>query len=190
MPNALALAPHLSTAELEEASRACVDADLRTRIDAVRLVSMGWELKRVGEALGRQRGWVRLQVERYNEESLLGLEDGRSKNPGRPPKLSDEDVAELKKALAGKAPDGGLWTGPKVRTWIAERTGTAGKRIGWRYLTRLNYSLQQPQTQHGSADVDAQEAFKKKSGRSSRTSRPSSRKPSSRSGPRTKRASD
>jgi len=189
MPSALALAPHLSTAEIEEAARACVDANLRTRIDAIRLVSMGWEVNRVAEALGRRRGWVRVQIERYNAESLVGLEDGRISNRGRERKLNDDDIAELKKALAGKAPDGGLWTGPKVRTWIAERKGDAGKRIGWRYLTNLNYSLQQPQTQHGSADVEAQAAFKKNSGRSSRTSRPSSPKPASRYGPKTKHAS-
>lgn len=190
MPLPIALAPHLTTAELEAAARACVDADLRTRIEAIRLVSMGWDLTRVGEALDRTRGWVRELVKRFNEESLLGLEDRRQDNRGRELRLNDDDIAALKQALAGKAPDGGLWTGPKVRAWITERTGKpAGKRLGWRYLKRLNYSLQQPQTQHGSADIAAQEAFKKRSSRSSTTSGALSQRRSSKSGRKTKLAS-
>jgi hypothetical protein len=78
-----------------------------------------------------------------------------------------------------------------VRTWIAERTGKpAGQRLGWRYLKRLNYSLQQPQTQHGAADLEAQDAFKKRSSRSSTTSRASSPKRPSKSGRKTKLVSD
>ncbi len=45
---------------------------------------------------------------------------------------------ELWLALQGPAPDGGIWTGPKVAQWIAAKTG---KRIyrqrGWEYLRRL-----------------------------------------------------
>jgi transposase len=130
-------------------------------------------------------------VKRFNEESLIGLEDRRQGNPGAELRLNDDDIEALKKALAGKAPDGGLWTGPKVRTWIAERTGKhAGLRLGWRYLKRLNYSLQQPQTQHGAANLEAQDAFKKRSNRSSTTSRVSSPKPVSKSGHKTKLVSD
>jgi transposase len=191
MVHALALAPHLSTDELEAAARSCEDGDLRTRIEAIRLVSMDWPLTEVGEALGRTRGWVRSLVKRFNEESLIGLEDRRQGNPGAELRLNDDDIEALKKALAGKAPDGGLWTGPKVRTWIAERTGKhAGLRLGWRYLKRLNYSLQQPQTQHGAANLEAQDAFKKRSNRSSTTSRVSSPKPVSKSGHKTKLVSD
>lgn len=191
MVHALALAPHLTTDELEAAARSCEDADLRTRIEAIRLVSMNWQLTDIGEALGRTRGWVRSLVKRFNEESLVGLEDRRQGNRGAELRLNDDDIDALKKALAGKAPDGGLWTGPKVRTWIAERTGKhAGQRLGWRYLKRLNYSLQQPQTQHGAANLEAQDAFKKKSSRSSTTSRASSPKRLSKSGRKTKLGSD
>jgi hypothetical protein len=45
---------------------------------------------------------------------------------------------QLDQALQGRAPDGGLWSGPKVAQWIAAKTG---KRIyrqrGWEYLRRL-----------------------------------------------------
>ncbi len=82
MVDALALAPHLTTDELEAAARSCEDADLRTRIEAIRLVSMNWQLTDIGEALGRTRGWVRSLVKRFNEESLVGLEDRRQGNRG------------------------------------------------------------------------------------------------------------
>jgi transposase len=189
MANALALAPHLTTAELEAAARECDDADLRERIDAIRLVSMGWPLVRVAEASGRVRAWVRHQIKRYNEESLVGLEDRRRANRGAKALLSDEDTEALKQALAGKAPDGGLWTGPKVRTWISARLGRpAGLRVGWRYLKRLNYSIQQPQTQHGSANIEDQVTYKKTSPQSSTSSASSSPGRPSRSGRKTRRA--
>lgn len=193
-PRALALAPHLTTAELSGAARACTDADVRLRIDAIRLISMGWSLVRVGEAVGRARGWVREQLKRYNDESLVGLDDRRWCNKGRTAYLDEDGVTALRAALAKKAPDGGLWTGPKVRAWIAARLGRpVGVRLGWRYLQRLGYSIQQPQTKHGAADPAAQETFKKTSRRSStssaRTSATSTPTPSSRSGRKTRRGS-
>lgn len=190
MPQRIALVPHLTTKQLAAAARKCDDADKRTRIEAIRLVSMDWDFVRVGEALDFQRGWVRTLVKRFNESGLAGLDDGRGSNAGREPLLDKDGMAALRDALAGPAPDGGLWSGPKVRAWISKRLGKpAGKRAGWRALQRAGFSLQRPQTRHASADVEAQDEFKKKSARSSRTSKQWSPKRPSKSGPKTKRGS-
>jgi transposase len=190
MPQRIALVPHLTTEQLAAAARVCDDADKRTRIEAIRLVSMGWDFVRVGVALNFARGWVRTLVKRFNATGLAGLEDGRASNEGREPLLDDEGMAALRAALAGPAPDGGLWSGPKVRAWIALRLKKPiGKRAGWRALQRAGFSLQRPQTRHASADVEAQEAFKKRSARSSKTSKRWSPKQPSRSGRKTRHAS-
>lgn len=62
-------------------------------------------------------------VWRYNTRGAAGLRDERHQNPGHPPLLHPEQEAELEQALEGPAPDGGLWTSPKVAAWISERTG-------------------------------------------------------------------
>lgn len=190
MAKRIALVPHLTTDQLAAAARECDDADERTRIEAIRLVSMEWDFVRVGEALGRVRAWVRTLVKRFNEDGLAGLKDRRVSNAGREPLLDEEGMAALRVALTGPSPDGGLWSGPKVRAWISARLGkSVGKRAGWRALQRAEFSLQRPQTRHASADVEAQEAFKKRSGRSSRRSKPSSPRRPSKSGRKTRHGS-
>ena len=183
---AIQLEPHLSVDELEAAARRADDADLRSAIDAIRLVAKDWSFVEVGEALGRTRGWVRDKVKRFNEHGLDGLRDGRAGN-GRALVLNEQQRAELLLALEKPAPDGGLWNGSKVRLWIAEKLERpVGKRIGWKYLRRSGFSLQIPQTRHVEASIEKQEAFKKRSVRSSTTSKPSSQKPPSKSGRRTR----
>lgn len=64
---------------------------------------------------------------------------------GRPAKLSTSLATELDKALRSLAPDGGLWTGPKVAAWIAQKSGhEVHHSTAWRALKRLGFSLQTP----------------------------------------------
>ena len=111
----MALVPHMTTEQLADAARACNDADLRTRIEAIRLVSMGWQFMDVANALDGVRAWVPTLVKRFNESGLDGVDDRRVSNVRRPALLDEEGMVALRAALAGRAPDGGLWTGPKVR---------------------------------------------------------------------------
>lgn len=76
--------------------------------------------------------------------------------------LSAAQQEELDQALQSP-PDGGLWSGPKVAQWIAQKTGRGQvhPQRGWDYLQRLNYSGQRPHPRHANADEAAQAAFKK-----------------------------
>ena len=180
------LIPHLTTDELTDAARECSDANVRTRLEAIRLVSKGWSNVAVGDALGYKRGWVRTLVKRFNESGIEGLQDRRADN-GRDLKLDAASLEILKASLAGPSPDGGLWNGSKVRRFIAARVGEpVGKRIGWKYLVRLDFSLQRPQTRHASADLEKQDAFKKRSAPSSQPFKRLSPKLASKSGRKTK----
>jgi transposase len=77
--------------------------------------------------------------------------------------LSAAQQAELDQALHAAPADGGLWSGPKVAQWIAQKTGRVRvhPQRGWDYLQRLNYSGQRPRPRHANADETAQTAFKK-----------------------------
>lgn len=78
--------------------------------------------------------------------------------------LDEAQRWELAEALEGPAPDGGLWTGPKVAEWIEQRTGEGTHpQRGWVYLKRLGYSLKRPRPRHHEADQEEQESFKKTS---------------------------
>ncbi|HEY0170080.1 MAG TPA: winged helix-turn-helix domain-containing protein, partial [Pyrinomonadaceae bacterium] len=71
---------------------------------------------------------------------------------------------ELDKALRSEAPDGGLWTGPKVAAWITERSGRAVHvTTGWRTLKRLGFSLQMPRPANRRRASEAEQTEFKKS---------------------------
>ena len=76
---------------------------------------MGWQFMDVANALDGVRAWVPTLMKRFNESVLDGVDDRRVSNVRRPALLDEEGMVALRAALAGRAPDGGLWTGPKVR---------------------------------------------------------------------------
>jgi transposase len=79
--------------------------------------------------------------------------------------VSGELALALDAALRSAAPDGGLWTAPKVAAWVAEQTGQAvHETTAWRAMRRLGFTLQVPRPRHRrSASAAEQEAFKKSS---------------------------
>jgi transposase len=76
-------------------------------------------------------------------------------------------------ALQGPPPDGGLWTGPKLRDWVERELG---KRLSlypiYRLLHEMGFALRVPRPRHRKADGEAQEAFKKTSSPRSRRQGP------------------
>jgi Winged helix-turn helix len=79
-----------------------------------------------------------------------------------PPACSLSSKQELDHALDQLPADGGLWSGPKVAAWMAERLGRpVDPRRGWDYLQRLGRSTRVPRPQHEESDQATQQAFKK-----------------------------
>jgi transposase len=73
-------------------------------------------------------------------------------------------ASELDTALRSEAPDGGLWTAPKVAAWIEERTGRAvHETTAWRAMRRLGFTLQVPRPRHRRAASEREQARFKKS---------------------------
>jgi transposase len=135
--------------------------------------------------------WVGRLVRRYNAGGPEAVADKRHQNRGAAPLLSVEQRAQLTEALEGPAPDGGLWTGPKVAGWMSEQLGRAVRpQRGWEYLRRCGFTPHRPRPRHAQADAAAQAAFPKPSPPAYRPSSTPIPAPGSNSGPKTSTASD
>jgi transposase len=158
--------PHASTEELEHRYRKAKDPVERSHRQIVWLLSEGRTTREVCEVTGYSPGWVRQIARRYNEWGIEGLGDRRHANPGaRERALLDEaGEAELREALFGPPPGGGMWSGPKVARWIAQRNGLekVHAQRGWEYLRKVRMSPQVPRPSNAQgADSEEREAFKK-----------------------------
>jgi transposase len=102
----------------------------------------------VAEVVGVSVTSVRAALNRWNAHGPEGLADRRATNRGRPT-LSDAQQTELFAALKKRPPDGGLWSGPKVARYAAERWGvTVRPQTGWRWLRQFGFTLQVPRPSH------------------------------------------
>ena len=166
MPKRLELSPHASTEELERRYRKAKDPVGRSHHQIVWLLSEGRTTEEVCEVTGYSPGWVRRIARRYNELGLEGLGDRRQANPGARERalLDEEGQAQLREALCGPPPGGGMWSsGPKVARWIAQRNGLEKVHVqrGFEYLRKVGMSPQVPRPSNARADTSEKEAFKK-----------------------------
>lgn len=181
-------AQHLTTDELEARFRAAKDVVERSHFQVVWLLAKGHSTAETAELTALTPRWVDKLRRRYEREGVAALGDGRRRNAGAKPLLAAADLAALRARLRTPPNDGGLWSGPKVARWIAERLGLEHVHAprGWEALKKLDWSIQTPRPRNpNAAGPEAAEAFKKSS--SPRSTRrpagiPASR---SRSGPRT-----
>ena len=160
----LAVAGHLSAAELGRRYRAARDRVERGHLQVVWLLVQGRSRSEVARVMGLSGLWVAEVVRRYNAKGPDGLGDRRRGNAGAKPLLGAEDEAALRAALTAPPGDGGLWTGPKVATWMAARLGREVRpQRGWDYLKKLGYSAQRPRPRHAEAASPEEQAAYKKS---------------------------
>jgi transposase len=159
----LSLQPHLTLDELATRYRACRDPIERTRWHALWRFACGEPIASIERLIGLSDWSIRKTIHRYNAEGPAGVRDKRHDHPGAPSLLAAEQKAELRGLLAGPAPDGGLWTGPKVAVWMGQQLGReVSPGQAWQTLKQLGYSLKRPRRQAAERDEAAQEAFKKR----------------------------
>ena len=152
----------LPTEELHERYRSAANPVERTHWHILWLMKEGHTPDEVASMLGYTARWVRTIVGRFNRGGEPAILDRRRWQKGAPALLSPEQQKELDHALDLPPADGGLWTGPKVAAWIAERLGRpVDPRRGWDYLQRLGRSSRVPRPQHEQSDEASQQAFKK-----------------------------
>jgi transposase len=162
MGKRIRIADHLRVEELEACYRRETDGRARTHWHILWLLAQGQTTEQVATVTGYTRQWIRMLVQRYNDQGPTAVQDGRHHNRGAARVLTPAQEAELDTALDGPSPDGGLWTGPKVAQWINERGSRPLSNYGgWLYLRRLPRRLRVPRPQHTQGDPVAQATFKK-----------------------------
>jgi transposase len=190
MPRRIVIAPHLTVAELEQRYRRVPDPVASRHWQIVWLLAQGQTGQQVAASTGYSTRWIGQLAQRYNAAGPAGLGDHRHQNPGSARVLSAAHEADLVAALAGPAPDGGMWTGPKVAAWIGTATGRAvSAHLGWVSLRRLGFTPRRPRPRHAQADAAAQAAFPKPSRPPSHRSKTRSPRRGSRAGRWTSTAS-
>jgi transposase len=158
----LRIPSHLSLVELEQRYRGARDPVARSHWQIIWLLAQGAGSADVSHVTSYSIPWVREIARRYREEGPDALGDRRHTNPGAAPLLDRAQHEQLRQALGGPAPDGGIWTGRQVATWIG---ATIGRPVdparGWEWMRRLGFTPQRPRPRETRADPETQAAFKK-----------------------------
>lgn len=98
----------------------------------------------------------------YDVQGVCGL--WTRKPPGASPRLSDEQLAQLKEVIKGGSQaagfDSGVWNGPMVQHWIETNFGVHyHKQHIPRLLHRLGFSVQRPRKLLARANAEAQQQW-------------------------------
>jgi transposase len=104
------------SARLESLYRKASDPVLRTHLLMVWRISLGESIREVAGLGGYSQKWTREIARRYESEGVEGLGYRRHANPGARQRalLDEEGHQELREALEGPPPGGGMCNGPKV----------------------------------------------------------------------------
>ncbi len=190
MPRLLKLERPLARAEIAARHDSAPDPVTREHWRILYWLACGTKATRVAWLTGYSTKWVGRLARRYNREGPAAVEDQRRHNRGAAPLLTADQCVALAMALEGPAPDGGLWSGPKVAAWMSGQLGRPVRpQRGWDYLRRCGFTPHRPRPRHVQADAAAQAAFPKASPPACKPS--SKRTPTRRSssGPKTNTAS-
>ncbi len=164
MARRIQLKPHLTTEELLARYRSCQKPQEKVRWHALYLISTGVVAADAARRTGRASSWITTLARRYNRDGAKAVARKQSTKPSHRAKVDVELGKELDKALRARAPDGGLWTAPKVATWITEKSGQeVHQTTAWRAMRRLGFSLQVPRPANKRrASTQEQAEFKKR----------------------------
>src|SRR5262245_24039484 len=112
----LQLMPHLTYPELTMRFRRCRDGRQKARWQALWLLSRPhhpYSADQAAAVVGLTADAIRKLVHRYNARGPAAVERNGGCQ-GRTPRLAEVQQEQLQGELLGPAPDGGLWTGPKL----------------------------------------------------------------------------
>jgi transposase len=157
----MTLAPHLSVADLHQRYREAVDPVARSQWQMLWLLAGGTPTAEVATMTGYTVRWVQEIARRYRA-GPAAIGDHRHTNPGAAPLLDARHQEQLRQALAGPAPDGGVWSCRSVAAWMSQTLGRpVSTQRGWEWMRRLGFTPQRPRPRETRADLAAQAAFKK-----------------------------
>src|SRR6201992_2429610 len=132
--------PHLTTEELRTRYRLCQKPQEKVRWRALYLISQGAVAADAARRVGRASSWITGLARRYNRDGAAAIVRKRSTQPRHRAKVDHRLAKELDKALRTSAPDGGLWTAPKVAAWITDKSGhEVHPSTAWRAMRRAGF---------------------------------------------------
>src|SRR5215213_5510013 len=161
MARRMAIAPHMTVAELEQRYRQAGDPVARSQWQMLWLLAGGMATAEVARVTGYSVRWVQKIARRYRA-GPAAIGDRRHANPGAAPLLTREQQEQVRQALTGPAPDGGVWSCRSVATWMSQTLGRpVSEQRGWEWMRRLGLTPQRPRPRETRADPETQAAFKK-----------------------------
>ncbi|WP_219907747.1 IS630 family transposase [Aphanothece hegewaldii] len=157
---------YLSSEQLKERYRQTKNKVESRRWHLLWLVSEKWKIKEAAAAVGYNYDYAKEVIKAYNEQGEEAIKNKprlRKKTFGKA-LLNEAQLEELRERLKQPPPDQGIWTGPKVAHWIAQKIGRekVWPQRGWDYLKKFRYSLKVPRPRHQRAETEQQEQFKKR----------------------------
>lgn len=135
------------------------------RLHTVLTVAHGLTCPEAAKLMGDGIKTVETWVNRFNDEGFSGLWDGE--RCGRPRRLQDKQMEELKRVLSEKTPEmvglaGNLWDGKTLSVYIKRKYKVnLGVRQCQRMFQDLGFRFRKPRPISAEGDKVAQAAFKK-----------------------------
>ncbi len=135
------------------------------RLHGVLLVAQGISCREAAGVLGDAPRTVENWVHRFERSGFAGLTEGE--RPGRPSRLSQEQIAEMETALrqtprAAGVEGGGVWDGKTLSRYLDQKFGVDLKaRQCQRLFRQLGFRLRKPRPLIAQADPQAQATHKK-----------------------------
>lgn len=147
MPPKVHLQPYLTLEEIKSCYRDADDTTEARRWQLLLMVAKDWTVKQAAQVLTLNYDYAKDIVRRYNREGPISVKNRNRERPGPPSRslLTLEQQEELRQLLNKPPPDGGLWSGPKVAAWMAEKIGVdrIWPQRGWDYLRKLGINNRQ-----------------------------------------------
>ena len=132
------------------------------RLHGILLVAQGKTCPQVARLLGRQARTVQLWVHTFKEEGLSGLKD--KSRPGRPPRLTEEQMAQIDRVLRSTPEEYGLnaylWDGKTLSAFILKEFNVhLGVRQCQRVFHKLGFRYRKPRPLIAGTDPAVKKAF-------------------------------
>jgi len=160
---------HIADAEivilaLQDEIRRSDESRYDHRLHGVLMVAQGLSCTEVAGLLGDAPRTVAYWVQRFEEEGLAGLAEGD--RPGRPRRLSPEQLDRIGAALRGSPTDSGLvanlWDGKSLSEFISnEWEITLRVRQCQRLFKHLGFRMRKPRPKIAGSAPEVQEEYKK-----------------------------
>ncbi len=136
------------------------------RLHGVLLVAQGISCTKVASLLADAARTVAYWVNRFEEQGLAGLADAQ--RPGRPPRLSSEQLKMIQDTLRRSPMECGLstntWDGKTLSEYIKKKWSIGlGVRQCQPIFRQLGFRLRRPRPKIAHADPEKQEEYKKNS---------------------------